>query len=73
MFMCDKKVPSLQSTVALACRHLAIVDIPLIWTATKSPAKITDIRLKQTPTITDSRYYGLTDASLGPDSSILLS
>ena len=54
MFMCDKKVASLQSTVALACRHLAIVDIPLIWTATKSPAKITDIRLKQ-----NSHYYGL--------------
>ena len=39
-----------------------IVDIPLTWTATKSPAKITDIWLKQIPTITDYlsllRTYG---------------
>ena len=35
-------------------------------------AKITDIWLEQTPAITDLRCYGLTDTSLGPDSTILL-
>ena len=48
------------------CGHLAITDTPLIRTAAKSPAKVTDIWLKQTPDITDSRYYGLTDTSFRP-------
>ena len=30
------------------------------------------IWLEQTPPITESRYYGLTDTSLSPDSTILL-
>ena len=52
--------------------HLAVTNTPLIRTAAESAAKITDIWLKQTPIITDSRYYGLTDTFLGLDSTILL-
>ena len=37
------------------CGHLAITDTPLIRTAAKSPAKVTDDWLKQTPAITDPR------------------
>ena len=71
MFIFDKK--GFQFTVN---SHLVdtslFMDIPLIHTAAKSLAKITDIWLKQTPTIMDSCYYRLTDTSLGPDSSIIL-
>ena len=54
------------------CGHLAIMDTPLIPTAAKSPAKVADVWLKQTPTITDSRYYGLTDTLFSPEDTILL-
>ena len=46
--------------------HLAITDTPLIWTTAKYPSKIKHL------TETNSRYYGLTDTFLGPDSTILL-
>ena len=51
------------------CGHLANTDTPLVRTAAESPAEITDRWLKQSPGITDSRYYGLTDTSVGPDST----
>ena len=54
------------------CGHLGITDTPLIRTAAKSPAKVTEVWLKQTPVITDSRYYGLTDTLFSPDNTILL-
>ena len=54
------------------CGHLAITDTPLIRTAAKSPAKVTDVWLKQTPALTDSRYYGVTDTLFSPDDTILL-
>ena len=54
------------------CGHLAIMDTSLIWTAAKSPAKVTDIWMKQTPAIMDSRYNGLTDTLFSPDDAILL-
>ena len=37
------------------CRHLVILDTPLIWTAAESPAKIIDFRLKETSFCTDFR------------------
>ena len=38
--------------------HLVTTDTPLIRTAAnKSPAKITDISLKQTPAITDFLFF----------------
>ena len=61
----------MQSTLAL--RTPAFTDIPLLWTDSESPAKIIDDLLKQTPAITDSRYYGITDTLSGPDVTILLS
>ena len=51
------------------CGHLANTDTPLVRTVAESPAEITDRWLKQSPGITDSRYYGLTDTSVGPDST----
>ena len=55
--------------------HLAdtslLQDTPLIRTAAKSPAKVTDVWLKQTPAIMDSRCYELTD-TFSPDGTILL-
>ena len=50
----------------------AVTDTPLIWSAAKSPAKVTDVWLKQTPAITDSCHYELTDTLLSPDDTILL-
>ena len=51
---------------------LAIMDTPITQTAAKSPVKITCISLKQTPAITNSHCYRLTDTFLSPDSTILL-
>ena len=39
--------------------HLA--DTSPLRTNNDSPAKVIDVLLKHTSTITDSRYYGLTD------------
>ena len=60
---------SVQSTPALRTPryygHSAITD------SSKIPGE--RFRLKQTPAITDSRYYGLTDTLFGPNVTILLS
>ena len=49
-----------------------LADTSLLRTAAKSPAKVTDVLLKQTPAIMDSRYYGLTDTGFGPDVIIVI-
>jgi len=44
----------------------------LLRTAAKSPAKVTEVWLKYTPAITDSRCYGPMDTLFGPNVTISL-